>query len=138
MTDSYVELKRTDGSATVLSIVWRILPRNGGRSLFLLCPYCNTPRRHVYGWEWDSFFRMVKQSQANQLEAPVLCSAALFFRGRLLASNRSWATWDHASRFRKPTNARSLGFLLSLRPSMIPVSTRSLVRIAPKSENDNP
>ena len=54
-TNNYVELKRTDGSLTVLRIVWRMLPRNGGRSLFLLCPYCNTPRRHVYGWEWDSF-----------------------------------------------------------------------------------
>jgi hypothetical protein len=49
------ELKRTDGSITVLGIVWRMLPRNGGRALFLLCPGCNTPRRFVYGWEWDSF-----------------------------------------------------------------------------------
>ena len=54
-TGGHVELKRTDGSSTVLRIAWRIMPRNGGRSLFLLCPYCNTPRRHVYGWEWDSF-----------------------------------------------------------------------------------
>jgi hypothetical protein len=53
MTDNYVELKRTDGSITVLRIVWRMLPRNGGRPLFLLCPQCDTPRRHVYGWEWD-------------------------------------------------------------------------------------
>ncbi len=52
---NYVELKRTDGSATLLRIVWRTLPRNGGRALFLLCPHCDTPRRHVYGWEWDSF-----------------------------------------------------------------------------------
>jgi hypothetical protein len=49
-----VELKRTDESTTVLRIVWRTLPRNGGRALFLLCPHCDTPRRHVYGWEWDS------------------------------------------------------------------------------------
>lgn len=54
-SQNHVELKRIDGSATVLRIVWRMLPRNGGRSLFLLCPYCNTPRRHAYGWEWDSF-----------------------------------------------------------------------------------
>jgi hypothetical protein len=54
VNDNYVELKRSNGSATVLPIVWRMLPRNGGRCLFLLCPYCNTPRRHVYGWEWDS------------------------------------------------------------------------------------
>jgi hypothetical protein len=51
----YVELKRTNGSTTILPIVWRILPRNGGRSLSLLCPYCNTPRRLVYGGEWDRF-----------------------------------------------------------------------------------
>ena len=53
--DDHVELKRTDGSSTVLRIVWRTLPRNGGRALLLRCPYCDTPRRHVYGWEWDSF-----------------------------------------------------------------------------------
>lgn len=50
----YVQLKRTDGSVTVLRIVWRALPRNGGSALMLLCFYCGTPRRFVYGWEWDS------------------------------------------------------------------------------------
>jgi hypothetical protein len=54
-TNNHVELKRTDGSATVLRIVWCTLPRNSGRALLLVCSYCNTPRRHVYGWEWDSF-----------------------------------------------------------------------------------
>ena len=53
--DGYVELKRFNESTTVLRIVWRTLPRNGGRALFLLCPHCDTPRRFVYGWEWDSF-----------------------------------------------------------------------------------
>jgi hypothetical protein len=52
---NHVELKRTDGSATVLRIVWRMLPRNSGRGLLLVCSYCDTPRRHLYGWEWDSF-----------------------------------------------------------------------------------
>ena len=52
---NHVELKRTDGSKTILRIVWRTLPRNGGRALFLFCPYCNTSRRFVYGWEWDSY-----------------------------------------------------------------------------------
>jgi hypothetical protein len=54
-TNNHVELKRTDGSVTVLRFVWQALPRNGGRALLLVCFYCNTPRRHVYGWEWDSF-----------------------------------------------------------------------------------
>lgn len=53
----YVQLKRTDASVTVLRIVWRALPRDGGSALMLLCFYCNTPRRFVYGWEWDSFSR---------------------------------------------------------------------------------
>lgn len=53
--DGYLELKRFNESITILRIVWRNLPRNGGRALFLLCPHCDTPRRHVHGWEWDSF-----------------------------------------------------------------------------------
>ncbi len=52
--NSYAELKRTDESTTVLRIVLWTLPRNGGRALFLFCPHCEMPRRHVYGWEWDS------------------------------------------------------------------------------------
>ena len=52
--NNHVELKRTDGSLTVLRFVWQSLPRNGGRILLLVCSYCNTPRRHVYGWEWGS------------------------------------------------------------------------------------
>jgi hypothetical protein len=51
----YVELKRTNESTTILQVVWRTLPRNGGRALLLRCPYCETPRRHIYGWEWDSW-----------------------------------------------------------------------------------
>lgn len=55
VTDNHIELERTDGSLTVLRIVWRMLPRNGGRALLLVCSYCNTPGRYVYGWEWDSY-----------------------------------------------------------------------------------
>jgi hypothetical protein len=54
-THEYVELKRTNGTITFLRIVWRMLPCNGGRALLLRCPHCETPRRHVYGCEWDSF-----------------------------------------------------------------------------------
>lgn len=51
----YVQLKRTDGSVTILRIVWRMLPRNDGRALFLFCTNCQVPRRFVYGWEWNPF-----------------------------------------------------------------------------------
>lgn len=54
-TRYHVELKRPYWGATVLRLIWRTLPRNGGLALFLECPDCKTPRRFVYGWEWDSF-----------------------------------------------------------------------------------
>jgi hypothetical protein len=79
-TNNHVELKRTDGSITVLRIVWRMLPRNGRRALLLVCSYSYTPRRYVYGsWEWGQLFGMVEQSQEYQLAVPVLSSAALLF-----------------------------------------------------------
>ena len=53
--DNNVEIKRTDHTKTILRMVWRTLPRNGGRAVFLLCPFCAIPRRFVYGWKWDSF-----------------------------------------------------------------------------------
>lgn len=68
VTDNYVELKRTDGRLTVLRFVWQMLPRNGGRALLLVCSYCNTPRRHVYGWEWDSF-----SGWSNRVRRTVWC-----------------------------------------------------------------
>ena len=53
--DGYAELKRTDGSTTVLRVVWRTLPRNGGAGFLLLCPHCDTPRHCVYGWDETAF-----------------------------------------------------------------------------------
>jgi hypothetical protein len=52
--NSLIELKRTDGSATDLRIIWRTLPRNGGRALFLVCNNCVKPRRFIYGSEWST------------------------------------------------------------------------------------
>src|SRR5258708_38563663 len=39
-----VELKRTDESATVLRLVWRMLPRNGGGATLLSFPPPANPR----------------------------------------------------------------------------------------------
>jgi hypothetical protein len=46
-----VEIKRTDGTRNFIRTVLRPLPRNGGRARLLICPYCDTPRRGLYGWE---------------------------------------------------------------------------------------
>jgi hypothetical protein len=52
---NHVELKRSEGDDSVLRFVWRPEPRNGGRMLLLVCSYCKTPQRYVYGWEWDGY-----------------------------------------------------------------------------------
>lgn len=98
----HAELKRTDGSTTVLRIIWRMLSHNGGRALFLLCPYCNTPRRFVYGWEWDSFSRLSNRVRntdwccrsCNRLryssEGGYLCGPAMFRALGNLPRPESW------------------------------------------------
>ena len=45
-----VELKRADGTSQIVETMRRRLPRNGGNALFLVCPCCGVPRRHLYGW----------------------------------------------------------------------------------------
>jgi hypothetical protein len=46
-----VEIKRNDGTRNFIRTLLRPLPRNGGRVRLLICPYCNIPRRGLYGWE---------------------------------------------------------------------------------------
>lgn len=46
-----IEIKRHDGTPNFILTVLRTLPRNGGRVRLLICPYCQIPRRGLYGWE---------------------------------------------------------------------------------------
>jgi hypothetical protein len=46
-----VEIKRGDGTPEIIDTLLRPLPRNGGSVRLLICPYCQTPRRGLYGWE---------------------------------------------------------------------------------------
>jgi hypothetical protein len=89
--DDYVELKRTDESTTVLRIVWRMLPRNGGRALFLFCPHCETPRRHVYGWEWDSISGWSNRVRSISWRCRSLRPATILIRRRIsLSAGHVW------------------------------------------------
>ncbi len=51
--DGWVGLKRPDGGRTLLRTVQRPLPRNGGKELLLVCPWCRGPKRALYGRELD-------------------------------------------------------------------------------------
>jgi hypothetical protein len=46
-----VEIKRHDGTCNFIRTMLRRLPRNGRRDRLLICPYCQVPRRGLYGWE---------------------------------------------------------------------------------------
>jgi hypothetical protein len=45
-----VEVRRQDGTCDFIRTFSRPL-RNGGRAQFLICPFCQIPRRGLYGWE---------------------------------------------------------------------------------------
>ena len=53
----WVEVRRTDGTRSLIRTVTRMLPRNGGKTRLLICPYCNLPRRALYGREADHWGR---------------------------------------------------------------------------------
>jgi hypothetical protein len=46
----WVEIKRPDGSHTVVRTQERVLPRNGAKALLLICPDCTKLCRALYGW----------------------------------------------------------------------------------------
>lgn len=46
-----VEIKRHNETRNFIRSLLRPLPRNGGRVRLLICPYCQVPRRGLYGWE---------------------------------------------------------------------------------------
>jgi hypothetical protein len=48
---SWLKVKRSDKQCDVIRAVWLPLPRNGGHDLSLVCLGCETPKRHLYGWE---------------------------------------------------------------------------------------
>jgi hypothetical protein len=50
-SQGWVEVKRHDGTKSVIRTTFQRLPRNGGKSLLLLCPDCGKPKRALYGWQ---------------------------------------------------------------------------------------
>lgn len=46
-----IEIKRHDGTRNFIRTKLRPLPRHGGKSRYLFCPYCQNPRRALYGWQ---------------------------------------------------------------------------------------
>jgi hypothetical protein len=47
----WIEVKRTDGTRTMIRTVEHQLLKAGGKTRLFVCPVCNEPRRALYGWE---------------------------------------------------------------------------------------
>lgn len=47
----WIEVKRMDGTRTMIRTLEHSLLRTGGKTRLLVCPVCNEPRRALYGWE---------------------------------------------------------------------------------------
>jgi hypothetical protein len=115
---NYVELKRTDGDYSVLGLTWRTLPRNGGRVLLLTCSYCCTPRRHVYGWEWDSFSGWSNRVRRSSWRCRSCAQLRYSSEGGYLRPRSSFRMFGNLPRpeswlpyvFTSPRQAAELGF----------------------------
>ena len=55
----WVEIKRWNGDRIGIRVLERPLPRNGGKSLLLICHSCSKPRRALYGRGVDKQLRRI-------------------------------------------------------------------------------
>jgi hypothetical protein len=95
----WVEIKRANGTHTLVRTVQRPLPRRAGKALLMICPYCHSARRALYGWQLNlmrarSFFGGQWQCRACAGLRYASEGGALLIRsrgiiGRLLGVGRS-------------------------------------------------
>jgi hypothetical protein len=137
---NHVELKRTDGSATVLRIAWRMLQRNGGPCCW--SAHTATPRVVMFT-DGNGIVLQAGQTESGKSvgDAGLVPGCATLPKAVICVQRVSGGLSDSASCFAltETCHGRSRGFLTSLRPSMIPASTRYCAGVALKRENrDSP
>jgi hypothetical protein len=129
-TADSVELKRTDGSVVHIRAIKWSLPRNGGYSILLACPYCCSLRRALYGWEPGGPYTSSAQRcgwqcrgcaglrYASEGGALVLRSRGHWFRELDMRYGRARSDrpdpW-HPYVFSSPADAVAAGFCISQR-----------------------
>jgi len=84
-----VEIKRHDGTRNFIRTLLRPLPRNRGSVRLLICPYCNTGRRALYGWQPGG------QYTSSSVTCPWQCRSCAGLRyaseGEALVFRSRWA-----------------------------------------------
>jgi hypothetical protein len=118
----WVEVKHWDGHRTGLRVIERPLPHHGGKAVFLLCRFCQQPRRALFGWNAIKHLRQVTYGPWQCRTCAQLNYAseggALVFRSRWVAV-RQWSGMRFRPRpevweplvFTSPLQAFELGFV---------------------------
>jgi hypothetical protein len=105
-TADAIEIKRTDGSVSHIRAIKRSLPRNGGYTTLLACPYCCSLRHTLYGWEAAGPYTTSAQT----------CTSTDVCLGRWCACvARSWKVVSGARKAVRLDPFRAPGPLASLR-----------------------
>lgn len=86
-----VEIKRTDGTSTIICAVPRPLPRNGGNTRLLFCPYCQIPRRALYAWEVDHWGRYTTSARTAAWKCRACASLRYTSEGGALVLRSRWS-----------------------------------------------
>jgi hypothetical protein len=121
----WVEVKYWDGRRTGVHVLERPVARHSGKSVFLVCDYCQQPRRALYGWNAIKHLRQLTSgiwqcrtcAQLNYASE----GGALVFRSRW-AFARQWSgirfrprpdVWEPLV-FTSPIDAFELGFVQNI------------------------
>jgi hypothetical protein len=87
----WVTVKRTDGSYENICAVLRPLPRNGGTTRLLICPYCQLPRRGLYGWQVDHWGRYTSSARICSWQCRACASLRYASEGGALVLRSRWS-----------------------------------------------
>jgi len=85
----WIEVKRADGWCSFIRTVVSSLPRNRGKARLLVCPYCQTPRRALYGWTPGG--RFTNSVQRSHWRCHVCAGLRYASEGEALVLRSRWA-----------------------------------------------
>jgi hypothetical protein len=85
-----VEVKRADGSRSLIRTVQCLIPRNGGRARLIICPLCQKPRQGLYAWRLNPSPTWTRGNAESAPSCATLRKAVHFFADRERPSAKCW------------------------------------------------
>lgn len=128
--DGWVEIKRPNGTHTLVRTIQKPMPRNRGSALLLICPFCHKPKRALYGQELDP--RRARATFVSKWQCRTCAGLRYASEGGALVIRSRWAPMrefereygrEHRDRpepwypyvFSNPEDAQALGVQIGLK-----------------------